>query len=62
MVNSSYTYMVVWSEPDQGFVATVSEFPSLSWIADTYEEALMGIQQLVFEVLLDMASEQEESK
>ena len=30
---SHYTYRVAWSVEDSGFVATVAEFPSLSWLA-----------------------------
>ncbi|MDH6291069.1 type II toxin-antitoxin system HicB family antitoxin [Rhodococcus opacus] len=53
---SHYTYRVTWSEPDGEFVGTVAEFRSLSWLADTQNEALDGIVTVVREVLDDMAS------
>ncbi|TQC38363.1 type II toxin-antitoxin system HicB family antitoxin [Rhodococcus sp. WS4] len=53
---SHYTYRVTWSELDSEFVGTVAEFPSLSWLAETQNEALDGIGTVVREVLGDMAS------
>ena len=35
-----YTYRVAWSVEDGEHVATVAEFPSLSWLAHTESEAL----------------------
>lgn len=29
---NKFTYQVSWSEEDQEYVATVAEFPSLSWL------------------------------
>lgn len=55
-----YTYRLAWSAKDQEFIATVVEFPSLSWIADTREGALTGLTSVVEEVLRDMISEGEE--
>jgi predicted HicB family RNase H-like nuclease len=52
---SHYTYRVTWSEPDSEFVGTVAEFPSLSWLAETQNEALDGIITVVRDVLEDMA-------
>lgn len=49
-----YTYRVTWSEEDQEYVALCAEFPSLSWLALTPEEALRGIRQLVADVIADM--------
>ena len=49
-----YTYRVAWSAEDDEFVGQVAEFPSLSWLALTQEEALAGIVHLVHDVLLDM--------
>ncbi|PSF04736.1 toxin-antitoxin system HicB family antitoxin [Marinobacter fuscus] len=49
-----YTYRVTWSEEDQEYVAMCAEFPSLSWLAETQEEALSGIRALVKECLSDM--------
>ena len=42
---SHYTYRVTWSPEDDEFVATVVEFPSLSWLAGTQAEALEGLQR-----------------
>ncbi|BAH48250.1 MULTISPECIES: type II toxin-antitoxin system HicB family antitoxin [Rhodococcus] len=53
---SHYTYRVTWSEPDSEFVGIVAEFPSLSWLAETQNEALDGIVAVVRDVLEDMAS------
>jgi predicted HicB family RNase H-like nuclease len=53
---SHYTYRVTWSEPDSEFVATAAEFPSLSWLAETQNEALDGIITVVRDVLEDMVS------
>lgn len=53
-----FTYRAVWSPEDEGFVATVTEFPSLSWVADSELEALLGLQSLVRDLLADLADEQ----
>lgn len=55
-----YTYRLAWSARDAEFVATVVEFPSLSWIEKTREDALDGLTSLVDEVLRDMLAEGEE--
>jgi predicted HicB family RNase H-like nuclease len=49
-----YTYRVTWSEEDQEYVGMCVEFPSLSWLEETQEEALSGIRSLVRECLGDM--------
>ncbi len=54
-----YTYRVTWSEEDQEHVGLCAEFPSLSWLAETPEEALAGIRQLVAQVVADLQSNQE---
>lgn len=36
-----------WSAEDAEFVGLCLEFPSLSWLAPSREEAIAGIQQLV---------------
>ena len=54
-----YTYRVTWSEEDQEHVGLCAEFPSLSWLAETPEEALAGIRQLVAQVVVDLQSNQE---
>ena len=49
-----FTYRISWSAADKEFIATVVEFPSLSWIAKSREKALKGMTSLVEEVLADM--------
>ncbi|WP_063750516.1 HigA family addiction module antitoxin [Paraburkholderia bannensis] len=46
-----YTYRIVWSEEDQENVGLCDEFPSLSWLEPTKENALAGIRQLVADCL-----------
>ena len=52
--NDKYTYRVTWSENDNEYVGLCTEFPSLSWLANTPEKALKGIRSLVADVLFDM--------
>lgn len=47
-----YTYRVTWSDEDREYVGLCAEFPSLSWLADTQEEALRGIRKVVAESIL----------
>jgi len=49
-----YTYRVTWSAEDGEHVGSCIEFPSLSWLAETPEEALAGIRKVVFEVMDDL--------
>ncbi|BDD86866.1 type II toxin-antitoxin system HicB family antitoxin [Desulfofustis limnaeus] len=56
-----YTYRVTWSEEDQAYVATCLEFPSLSWLDASYEQALSGIRRTVADVLSDMEKSGERS-
>ena len=58
--SEKYTYRVSWSEEDQEHVGLCTEFPSLSWLAKTKEEALTGICQLVEDALRDMKLNHEE--
>ena len=51
-----YTYRITWSEEDNEFVGLCSEFPSLSWLAATRQEALDGIMDLVSSAVSDMLS------
>jgi predicted HicB family RNase H-like nuclease len=55
-----YTYRVTWSSEDNEFVGLCAEFPSLSWLAHTREEALRGISNLVEEVISDMLLNKEQ--
>lgn len=54
-----YTYRVAWSVEDGEHVATVVEFPSLSWLAPTQAEALAGLADVVRGVLVDLAASSE---
>ena len=56
-----YTYRVTWSVEDNEYLGLCAEFPSLSWLAKTQEEALAGISQVVMEVVLDMQNNGEEA-
>jgi predicted RNase H-like HicB family nuclease len=56
-----YTYRVSYSPEDRQHVASVAEWPSLSWLADTPADALAGAQRLVLEILEDMAQSGEEA-
>ncbi len=56
---SHYRYAVQWSPEDSEFVATVVEFPSLSWLDPDQVEALRGVEALVEQVIADMAAEGE---
>ena len=52
--NDRYTYRVTWSEEDNEYVGLCAEFPSLSWLEPTPEEALKGIRQTVAQVVADL--------
>jgi predicted HicB family RNase H-like nuclease len=53
---SHYTYRVTWSPEDNEHLGLCTEFPSLSWLASTTEDALKGIQQMVGDIVIDMQS------
>ena len=53
-MSEHYTYRITWSAEDGEQLGLCAEFPSLSWLAPTPEEALAGIQGLVRSVLADM--------
>ena len=57
--NDRYTYRVTWSHEDEEYVGLCVEFPSLSWLASSYELALRGIRNIVAEVISDMQSNNE---
>lgn len=52
-----YTYRVTWSPDDQEHVGLCAEFPSLSWLAASPEDALAGIRTLVREILGEIEDE-----
>lgn len=49
-----YTCRVTWSAEDGEHMGLCAEFPSLSWLAPTPDEALSEIRELVNGVLVDM--------
>ena len=49
-----YTYRITWSSEDQDYVGLCAEFPSLSWLAETSDEAFTGIRELVADCVADM--------
>lgn len=49
-----YAYRVMWSHEDEEFVGLCSEFPSLSFLAETQSEALKGMIKLIEDILEDM--------
>jgi predicted HicB family RNase H-like nuclease len=57
--NDRYTYRVTWSEEDKEYVGLCVEYPSLSWLAPTPQEALEGIRQVVADVVADMEANEE---
>ena len=52
--NDHYSYRVVWSGEDNEYVGQCAEFPSLSWLARSPEDALHGIRKVVAEAIVDM--------
>ena len=57
--NDRYTYRVTWSEEDEEYVGLCVEYPSLSWLAPTPQEALSGIRQVVADMVSDMEANEE---
>ena len=49
-----YTFRITWSAEDREFVGACAEFPSLSWLAESPDEALAGIRRLVARTLRDL--------
>ena len=58
-MDDHYTYRVTWSAEDGEHLGLCAEFPSLSWLAPTPDEALSGIRELVNGVLVDMRADGE---
>ncbi len=54
MKSDHYTYRITWSPEDGEHVGRCLEFPSLSWLASSPEEALRGIREVVADVTADM--------
>lgn len=59
MSEDRYTYRVTWSPEDGEYVGLCLEFPSLSWLATTREEAFVGICKLVEDILVDLSANDE---
>lgn len=53
-MTNQYTYRTTWSAEDGEHVGLCAEFPSLSSLATTPEEALAGIRHVVAESVTDM--------
>jgi len=49
-----YTYRVIWSDEDEQFVGLCAEFPSLSWLASSPDEALRVMLKVAAKVVKDM--------
>jgi predicted RNase H-like HicB family nuclease len=58
-ITDYYTYSITWSEGDQEYVGLCAEFPGLSWLDESFDEALIGIRMLVADVVADMGSNNE---
>lgn len=56
MNTDHYTYRVTWSAEDAEHVGLCAEFPSLSWLAATPDEALAGIRSVVADCVRDMSA------
>ena len=54
--NDRYAYRVMWLEEDSEYVGLCAEFPSLSWLEPSPEEALKGIRQVVARVVADLVA------
>ena len=58
--NDRYTYRITWSEEDEEYIGLCAEFPSLSWLSSTPEDAFQGIRQVVKNVIEDMSNNNEQ--
>lgn len=54
-----YTWRVTWSAEDGEHVGLCTEFPSLSWLAASPEEALAGIRAAVADCVKDLLANAE---
>ena len=59
-MSDDYTYRVTWSTEDEEHLGICAEFPSLSWLAPTSDEALTGIQEMVVGCVEEMRAHGEE--
>jgi hypothetical protein len=58
-LRNSYTYRVTFSDEDNEHVGFCSDFPSLSWLAPTRDDACRGVEALVRDVVADMRARRE---
>ncbi len=58
--NDRYTYRITWSSDDGEYIGLCAEFPGLSWLSESPEEALRGIRNVVGDVIEDMKKNNEE--
>ena len=58
-MSDKYAYRVMWSEEDKEYVGLCAEFPSLSWLDKSQDNAFRGIRKLVAETIEDMKSHHE---
>ena len=58
-VKDHYTFRVTCSAEDDEYVGLCAEFPSLSWLAITPEEAFAGIRSVVSESVDEMLAANE---
>ncbi|MCW6037484.1 hypothetical protein K4A83_14550 [Spirulina subsalsa FACHB-351] len=49
-----YCFRISWSDEDQEYVGLCAEFPSLSYLDEDSIQALVGIQELVDDVIADL--------
>lgn len=54
-----YSYRITWSDEDAEFVGVCAEFPGLSWLHPSQDEAFKGIRTLVAKVVKDMKKQHE---
>lgn len=55
---NDYTYRVWYSPEDEGYIATILEYPSLSNFGETSIEAIDGAVALLDDVLQDLSPEE----
>ena len=55
---TDYTYRVWYSPEDEGYIANILEYPSLSNFGETATEAMDGAVDLLADVLQDLSSEE----
>ena len=58
-LTNRYTYQTAWSAEDGEFIGICAEFPSLSWLAPSPDEAFAGIRRVVADCAEDMSRENE---